>query len=68
MIEIEKIQESLTKIQKIYLSQQKELEKWAELINLVPYSYWKNHEENGVIIVDELETVVSYIKALQKEM
>ena len=40
-----------------------DLEKWSELFLLIPQDKWVTHEEDGVKIVDEYETVLQFIKS-----
>lgn len=53
--------------EKIFGEPTTELEKWADLINLIPFEEWIIKKEDGVNVIYERETVANYLQKIAKE-
>lgn len=44
-----------------------ELEKWCDLIQLIPHEEWVTRKEDGISVIYERETVANYLKKIKEE-
>lgn len=44
-----------------------ELEKWCDLIQLIPPEEWVTRKEDGISVIYERETVANYLKKIKEE-
>ena len=59
--------ETIDVFEEIFGEPTTELEKWADLINLIPFEDWVVKEEDGIRVIYELETVANYLQKIKKE-